>query len=185
MIGRSSAEVVAAILRDLFPDARTVLDLTPGRGRFWSESVPTHVSVRFSEYDFRCLPLEVNAVDVAVFDPPHIADAGQRSIMRQRFGTYPQRELAQVIRDGAREAFRVAALGCVVKVCDHVHEQRFQDMSGWVCGELGAPYEKVHQVRARSIRDPKWREPQLSAYSNGSSYLIFRKGEQRHLRRIG
>lgn len=185
MVGASSAEIIAAILRVLFPDARTALDLTPGHGCFWSETVPTHVSVQLSEHDFTALPYADAISDVALIDPPHLADAGQRSIMRQRFGTYPSGELEDVVRQGVREAFRVATLGCVVKVCDHIHERRLQHMSGWVSQELGTPYDEVHQVRARSLVDPKWHEPQLSARNNGSTYLIFRKGEQRHLRRAG
>src|SRR5438552_3708873 len=63
MVGASSAEIVASILRVSFPDARTALDLTPGRGCFWSETVPPHVAVHFSEHDFRQLPLEDNGID--------------------------------------------------------------------------------------------------------------------------
>src|SRR5438552_1081345 len=56
MVGASSAEIVAAILRVLFPEARAALDLTPGHRAFWSESVPTNVSVHFSPHDFTALP---------------------------------------------------------------------------------------------------------------------------------
>src|SRR6266851_5577363 len=120
MVGVSSAEIVAAILCILFPDARTALDLTPGRGCFWSEAVPTGVAVHFSEHDFTALPYADDSVDIALFDPPHLADAGQRSIMRQRFGTYPSGDLESAVRAGCREAQRVARIGTVVKVCDHV-----------------------------------------------------------------
>src|SRR2546428_9746623 len=84
MIGASSAEIVAVILRVLFPDARTALDLTPGRRCFWSETVPTHVAVRFSEHDFTALPYGDAEVDVSLLDPPHNADAGERSVMGRR-----------------------------------------------------------------------------------------------------
>ena len=40
----TNAQTVADILRVLFPDARTVLDTTYGRGRFWSPKHPSHPS---------------------------------------------------------------------------------------------------------------------------------------------
>jgi hypothetical protein len=74
---------------------------------------------------------------------------------------------------------RVARLGAIVKVTDHVHEQRFQDQSGWVRDELGTPYDVVHQVRRSNLEDGKWRGV-YSARSNGVVSLAFRHGDQRH-----
>jgi hypothetical protein len=81
MVGVSSAEIIAAILRVLFPDARTALDLTPGRRCFWSEAVPTHLAV----HDFTALPYGDESYDVLLCDPPHIADGGRKSIMAARY----------------------------------------------------------------------------------------------------
>jgi hypothetical protein len=105
--------------------------------------------------------------------------------MGRRFGTYRSAELEPAVRAGCREAWRVACLGVVVKVCDQVHGQRFVRMSGWVIDELGEPYEVVHAVRPRALEDPKWRMPQLSARNNGATYLVFRKDGSRHVRRRG
>ena len=180
--GRPTANIVADILRVLFPDARTAIDLTPGRGCFWSETVPIRVSVEMSEGDFTMLPYADASYDVAVFDPPHLADAGEDSIMGRRYGTYRDDELEGVVRQGTREAWRVVRLGAVVKVTDAIHCSRYTRMSGWVYDELGEPYDVVHQVRSRSLVDPKW-GPQLSAYNNGATYLIFRKDGPLHRRR--
>lgn len=189
--------VVALILRVLFPDAVTALDVTYGSGNFWDGSA--HVSVRAHDgdptrapdgvMDFCDLQYAEEAFDVVLFDPPHLADAGELSVMRSRFGTYEQEELRDVMCQGAREAWRAARLGIVVKVTDHVHgaptpsDALLRRQTGWVIDTIGQePYDVVHQVRASPFVDPKWHE-QLSAYNNGSTYLVFRKGDQRHLRR--
>jgi hypothetical protein len=178
--GVPTADIVARILRTAFPDARNAIDLTPGRGNFWRDETP--LQVEFSLDDFTNLMLPDACTDVALLDPPHNADAGADSIMGRRYGTYTQHELEPTVRAGAREAMRIARLGCIVKVTDHVHGQKFVRMSGWVFSELGEPYEVVHQVRKRALVDPRWRA-QLSARNNGSSYLIYRRGDQRHVRR--
>lgn len=180
--GQSTAAIVAKILHVCFPDAEAVVDLTPGHGCFWREDVPIGVSVEASLHDFRCLPYGDDSYDVALLDPPHNADAGPQSIMGRRFGTYRSAELEPAIRFGVREARRIARLGIVVKVTDHVHGQRFVRMSGWVYDELGEPWEVVHQVRSRALVDPRWREPQLSARNNGATYLIFRRDGPLHRR---
>lgn len=180
---QQTATIVAKILAVCFPDARAAVDLTPGHGAFWREDVPTHVTVTLSSHDFRRLPYANESYCVALFDPPHNADAGSGSIMGTRFGTYKQADLEPAVRQGVREAWRVSTRGVLVKVTDHVHGQRFVRMSGWVYDELGEPFEVVHQVRGRALVDPRWREPQLSARNNGASYLIFRKDGPLHRRR--
>jgi hypothetical protein len=121
--------------------------------------------------------------DVVVFDPPHLADGGE-SVMTGRFGTVAtQAALEELITAGAREAWRVCSKGVVVKITDHVHARVFNDMSMLVCDAIATwPYDKVHQVRDHAFIDPSWGE-QLSAYSNGSTYLIFRKDSQLHVPR--
>ena len=190
----STAQIVAAILRVCFPDASTALDTTYGHGAFWDGSA--HVEVTGSDIepgrsphgtaDFRNLPYDDEAFDVVVFDPPHLADGGEDSIMAQRYGTYGGDELEDAVTRGAREAWRVARLGVVVKVTDAVHGQQYVPMSDWVRGSLGdhwmVPYEVVHQVRERALEDPKWCE-QLSARNNGATYLAFRKDGPLHVAR--
>jgi ParB-like chromosome segregation protein Spo0J len=178
----TSAQIVAAILRVCFPDAKDALDVTWGSGCFWDGSA--HVSVRRTRpgTDFRALRHRDSSRDIVVYDPPHLADAGDESLMRHRFGTYGSRHLEGVICAGAAEAFRVARLGVVVKVCDYVHGQRLIRETGWVIDELGEPYEIVHETRTHAVVDPRWRE-QLSAWNNSASYLVFRKDGPLHVRR--
>jgi len=188
-----TATLIALILRVLFPDARNALDVTYGSGAFWDGSA--HVKVTAHDLDPRRVPPDGlmnflrltyanDSFDVVIFDPPHLADTGDASIMGERFGTYQNQQLGEHIAQGTLEAWRVARLGIVCKVTDHVHGHEWQEESSWVRGALEGlrPYDVVHQVRDKPLVAPMWRE-QLSAYNNGSTYLIFRKGDQKHVRR--
>jgi hypothetical protein len=172
-----TAVTVAKILRVYLPDAVTAVDLTPGRGNFWHKDLPIRVSVERSPYDFRDLPYLDQSRDVVLFDPPHIADGGKRSVMAARYGTYRASQLPDVIRQGTREAWRVSRLGIVVKVTDHVHSQRFIMQSEWVRAALeDVPLcAEIYQFRSHPFIDSKWKK-QYSARSNGSTFLIFKHG---------
>jgi hypothetical protein len=184
--------IVAQILRVYFPEAETALDMTGGDGGFWDGSELLDVTRLVVDpnkapdgaEDFRSLPhIPDHHHDVTLFDPPHVADAGGESIMGTRFGTYADADIADVIRDGCREAWRIGRLGTVVKVTDHVHGQQYVLESDWVREAIGQPpFDEVYQVRGSAVIDPKW-EDQLSAYNNGSTYLIFRKDGARHDRK--
>jgi len=182
--------IVAQILRVYFPEAQTAFDATGGDGGFWDGSERVQVTALYVDPersdratgDFRQLDYADDSFDVALFDPPHLADGGADSIMSEKFGTYADEDLPDAIRDGVCEAWRVARLGIVVKVTDHVHGQRYVLESDWVRDALGqAPFDEVYQIRPGAMIDPKWEE-QLSAYNNGSTYLIFRKDGPLHKR---
>jgi hypothetical protein len=188
----STAAIVADVLRVVFPDATDAVDMTYGLGRFWNGSA--HVEVTRHDLDpqrapdgvmdFRDMRYGDRSFDVALLDPPHMADAGAASIMGKRFGTARNGDLEQLIKVGAREAWRICELGVIIKIADHVHGQKLVLESDWVRSALDgrAPYEVVFQTRERSLRDPRWGK-QLSAYNNGATFLAFRKGDQRHIPR--
>src|SRR4051794_15499269 len=83
----TNAQTVADILRVLFPDARTVLDVTYGKGRFWSPKHPVTAQVTGLDLDpqrardvvgdFRALDYLADSFDVGVFDPPYQWDMGK------------------------------------------------------------------------------------------------------------
>ncbi len=183
--------IIAQILRVYFPNAESALDLTGGNGGFWDGSELLEVTRLVVDparppgerEDFRSLPhIADDAHDVAIFDPPHLAEAGHSgSIMGERFGTYDSMaDMEKAIGDGCREAWRIGKLGAIVKVTDHVHGQRYVLESDWVREAIGQkPFDEVYQVRTGAVIDPKW-EAQLSAYNNGSTYLIFRKDGHIH-----
>ncbi len=191
----TSAQTVAKMLRVLYPDALTVLDSTWGKGRFWvgTETVRV-IGLDMSDHgrphvlgDFTRLPFTDGAVDVVVYDPPYLSDTStkRQSIMDRRFSSYRSETEAQAtVQAGMREAWRVARLGVIVKVQDHVHASRFVDMVGWIREAVdGHPvYQRVDQARPVKLTDPKWTD-QLSAWSNGATFLAYRRGDQRHIRR--
>jgi hypothetical protein len=189
----SSADIVAELLDVAFPDAKDAVDMTHGRGGFWNGHSRVEVTKHdldpqlapHGAMDFCDMRYGDKSFDVALFDPPHVADAGARSIMGLRFGSAKGNALEDLIRIGAAEAWRISHLGIVVKVCDHVHGQKYVMESDWVRAALEwrAPYEVVFQTRKQPLTDPKWKIPQLSARSNGAMYLAFRHGDQRHIRR--
>ena len=191
----SSAQVVAKMLRVLFPDARTVCDLTFGSGSFWrgTDTRPAVTGIDINPQrardvcaDFTRLPFVDDAFDVAIFDPPYHTDMGRgkASVMGARFGAYPSLDrLYTAVVEGCFEADRVSRLGMIVKVQDYVHCSRLVEMTQWVREALGRPlYQRVDIVRPHKLLDPKWGE-QLSAYSNSATFLVYRHGSQLHVRR--
>src|SRR3954462_432400 len=83
----TNAQTVADILRVLFPDARTVLDMTYGNGQFWSPKHPVAVAVTGLDINpqrardvvgvFGCPDLNEETHDAAIFDPPYQWDMGR------------------------------------------------------------------------------------------------------------
>lgn len=191
----TSAQVVAKMLRVLFPDARTVCDLTFGSGSFW-RGTDTGLDVTGIDInparardvcaDFTRLPFRAGAFDVAIFDPPYHTDMGRgkASVMGARFGAYGSMlALETAVCFGCAEAQRVSRLGVIVKVQDYIHGSQLVEMTQWVRDHMNQPvYQRVDVVRPHKLIDPKWGE-QLSAYSNSATFLAFRHGDQRHIRR--
>jgi hypothetical protein len=176
----STAHHIFHIRRIHYPDCLSALDTTPGERCFWHEKVPTGLSVTFSDSDVRSLPYADLSYDLGLVDLPHLTDLGKNSILVKRYGTLKTKELEPLVRAGVAETWRVSARGLIVKVTDHVHGQRYQDESAWVQETLGRPYARVYAVhRPIGCRS----EPQLSADSNGSVYLLYRRGSQLHSRR--
>lgn len=191
----TSAEMVARLFRVLLPDARTAVDMTWGRGRFWDGVADVRViGLDISPHgrpaavaDFTWLPLADATVDVAVFDPPYLTEAGRGSAIRQRFGAYPSIPALQAaVQVGAREAWRVSRIGVVVKIQDYIHASRLVRMSRWVEEAIPADlYDVAHLLSQTKIEDEKWGRigGQLSVRSNATTWLVWRKDGAVHKRR--
>jgi hypothetical protein len=190
----SPAQVIAELLRICFPDARTALDMTYGKGNFWDGTA--HVDgigmdrdparARDVVGDYRAAPFADDAVDVAIFDPQFLSDGGKKSIMRAQYTDHGSVDVAhEDIARGCLEAWRVARLGIIVKVQDHHHQQRFTRMTRWVEDAVPMPIydELMAPNEQEKVIDPKWRQPQLSTYRCHSTYLVFRKDGPVHKRR--
>lgn len=192
-----SARTIAKMLRVLYPDARTVLDLTYGNGNFWSDRYPSGLPLDITGVDldpskgarvadFRATGFESGSYDVCIFDPPYLSNTSKAGTSRvgRRFSSYPTEEEAiAAVQAGCREAWRLSKLGIIVKVQDMIHGYRFVDMTGWVRRALPViPYGRVDQIGPGKIIDPKW-TAQLSVWSCSTTFLAFRHGDQRHIRR--
>lgn len=194
----SSSETIARMIAVLFPDADTVLDLTYGNGGFW-RPMPARLTVTGIDInpgrakdvvaDFTRLPFKDGAFSLSIFDPPYLTDVSKSgtSAMGRRFGAYASDlEIEDSIAAGCREAWRVARLGVIVKVSQHTHESRFVDMQGWVREALGQSlYGQVEQVRqSNKIVGSNWSpDQQLSVWCNSATFMAFKHGDQRHVRR--
>ena len=193
-VDRPTAWVVTKILATCFPDARDAMDATYGSGNFWDGSAHVDVVAAHDRdrgrapsgvQDVTDLKYGERSFDVVAFDPPHLGEAAEGGVMGAHFGTADTETIKRTIMLGTRECWRVCELGILVKVTDHVHGELYLLESDWVMEALDwqTPYEVVYQVRGHAMIDPKWGTPQLSAYNNGAAFLVFRRGDQRHVER--
>jgi hypothetical protein len=105
----------------------TVLDVTYGRGLWWTRYRPTWLIA--GEGDFRDRPEVDGSVPVVCFDPPYISTGNRETSsvdeFYDRFGLESQkgwRAIRQLIDDGLAECARVLAPGghLLVKCMDYV-----------------------------------------------------------------
>ena len=188
------ADVVRRMIDVWFPDAMTILDATHSKGEFWRGQERRVIGMDLDpavrtdvRADFMRMPFRADAFDLVVFDPPYITNPSKAgtSRMAQRFGAYPSLAAMQAsVMAGAREAWRVARLGVLVKVQDQIRSARWVEMTEWVRQAIGQPpYQRVDARRPTpKIFGENWTD-QLSAYGNGATFLCFRKGSQYHRRR--
>jgi hypothetical protein len=187
----TSAEAVRRLVHLAFRDAWATLDLTFAHGAFWRDPLPPFLDLTTSNrdpfssaemhLDFTATGLPDGAWDLVVYDPPHVADAGQNGIMGSRYGTVQGTvALRELIDAGCRGAWRLAAIGVLVKVTDHSHQGELQLLSDWVKAAIPMqPYAVLHAIRPGYLRDRKHRIA-LVPRNNGATYLAFRKDGPRH-----
>jgi hypothetical protein len=192
----TSDRTLAKMLGVLYPDAETILDATWGSGKFWTGPLPSGVRVIGADLDparardvvadFTQLPFGPGAVDLVVYDPPFISDVSKTNpgVIGRRFSSYASdAEARRIVQAGAAEAWRVARVGVIAKCQIHTHGSLTIDMEGWLREAVPSPiFGRVEQLRRSKIVAPNWGE-QLSVRSNSSTFLAFRKGSQRHVRR--
>lgn len=186
-----SAEAVRRLVHLVYRDAVTALDLTYANRGFWQDPLPPGLVVTSNNLDpasatdlhldFTATGLDTGTYDMVVYDPPHIADGGQGSIMARRFGTVRGvAALRDLIEAGALEAWRVARVGVLVKVADHSHQGEHQPLSDWIKAVVPArPYTVMHTYRPVYLRDGKHRAVRVPR-NNGATYLAFRKDGHQH-----
>ena len=131
-----------------------VLDVTANRRRMW-DGVSWSGPVTYTDLDpdakpdivadFRALPVAAASVDVLVFDPPHVPDAGHMGEWWKDYGLESAPKLDNVssyFGPFLREASRVLRPGGLIfaKLKDYVHNHRYQWMLvEWVLAVRDTP----------------------------------------------
>jgi hypothetical protein len=187
----SSAEATRRLLQLAFRDAATCIDLTHAHGGCWRRPYPPGLTVTTSDVDptsradlhldFTRTGLPDRSFDVAILDPPHVADAGAASIMGSRFGSAKGTTgLKRLIEAGVTEGWRLARLGLILKLTDHSHGGVFLQLTRWASDVLGVePYCVLHTYR-RALTDGKWKAQRVPR-SNGATWMAFRRDGGGHL----
>lgn len=132
--GRDNAGLIAEIAPLYLTGS--VLDVTYGRGRWWSRYRPTDftfhdVDVEIGDgVDFRELPHPDASFDAVTFDPPYLPHAGGTDDcddFRDRFGLVPRTraELDVLVDAGFRESARVARRWLLTKTTDYTNGRQF------------------------------------------------------------
>ena len=130
---QQNGPLIAAAATLWINDDKLVLDVTYGRGNFWTVYRPANLTthdIAIDGVDFRSLPEPDGAVDVVVFDPPYIAQGGRETSTLPGFldayGLHDvpktAKELRQLITDGIKECTRVLAPGgrLIIKCMDYI-----------------------------------------------------------------
>lgn len=186
----TSAEATRRYIHLAFRDCHTALDLTVAAGGFWKRRIPPGLVVTTNNVDpkstadlhldFTATGLADSAYDLVVYDPPHLADLSEKSIMGQRFGSVRGTDgLDALVTAGVREAWRIARVGVLVKLADSSHGSEYLQLSRWALDHLGArPYFVAHTTRPQ-LEDRKWKVQRVPR-SNGAVYLVWRKDGHQH-----
>ena len=151
---RANGPLLAAAAALHIRELDVVVDMTYGRGRFWTLYRPINL-VPHDLYvgdgvDFRDLPEKDESVDVVVFDPPYIAGGGTESStipdFRDRYGLPTSKahdgpqtadDIALLYREGISEAERILKPKgrLMVKTMDFVNGGVFHTMRHLVVTE--------------------------------------------------
>ena len=135
---RRNGPLIAAVAKLWIDPEDVVLDVTYGRGRFWTDFTPgtllTH-DIALDGVDFRKLPEADNSVDVVAFDPPYVSTGGRRTStipdFNDRYGLTdaPKSplETSQLMAEGIAECARVLKRGgrLLVKVSDYISSGKY------------------------------------------------------------
>lgn len=135
---RTNGPLIAAAARLWIGPEDLVVDVTYGRGNFWTDYRPEHLTphdIALDGVDFRELPEADGSTDVVVFDPPYIPQGGRETSTAPeflaRYGLLTVArstgEMEEVNRRGVAECARILRPGgrLFVKCCDYVNGGEF------------------------------------------------------------
>lgn len=154
VVARNNGILIALIAPLWLEGARAVVDVTYGRGGFWThyrpENLTCHDLFLGDGVDFRDLPHLDGTFDRVVMDPPYVAPGGRKTTgpkmadMNTRYGMLTTQATPRAqwdyIRDGCQEAFRVLEPGglLLLKAMDYVWSGKVQWVTRWAKDDLEA-----------------------------------------------
>lgn len=191
----SNGELVA-VLHELgyIPEPARVLDVTYGRGLWWTEYRPADLTAHdlhtLDGVDFRNLPEPDEFADVTVIDAPYVPQGGtdheHTAEFRDRYGLNgaPQHrtELTHLIMDGLAECVRVTRRGGLVLVkCQPFQSGKFfHNMPAIVCRHAeGLGLRQIDQGVMRRRPGPTSAQSFNHLRSNYSVLLVFQRRTRR------
>lgn len=147
--GQHNADLMAAVAPLYLTGS--VLDVTYGRGKWWTRFTPepfTFHDIEIDGVDFRDLPHPDRSFETVCYDPPYIAAGGAATTekakdFRGAFGLTPGRTAGSfdnLVMDGLAEVCRVADRWLLVKCMEFVGSAKFVDVPTDVtnaCRDLG------------------------------------------------
>ena len=134
--------LIAAAAALHIPNGATVVDMTYGKGGFWTHYQPKHLTKHdlytVDGVDFRDLPETDNSISVAVFDPPYMPTSNHTSTrpdFHERYGLDTEKrrtdkDIRDLYTDGIAEAHRILKREGIlmVKTQDYVNNGKYQTM---------------------------------------------------------
>ena len=193
--GGTNADLIATIA-PLYLHGRSVLDVTYGKGRWWTRYLPDQFTchdidrAKGDGVDFRSLPEADSSVHVVCFDPPYVTSGSSSTTheagdFRRAYGIDRETgyghegELVDLILSGLAECARVAREWVLVKCMEFTSSRRFHDIPHLVktaAPALGLEFHDqiVHHtgpgVGGHNIVTP------IRTRRHHSYLLVFRKG---------
>jgi hypothetical protein len=140
VLERRNGPLIAQVAKLWIKPQDLVLDVTFGRGNFWTHYEPqfflTH-DLKYDGVDFRELPEDAGSIDVVVLDPPYVSPGGRKTSTIPSFNdayglTDSPRtpiESAILMILGMAEGDRVLRPGgrMLVKCCNYITSGKFFD----------------------------------------------------------
>ena len=206
----NTAQCVQDCFQIIYPDCKTVLDTTWGKGRFWKwdhdlDVTGLDIAPQADDVvqgDYRNIPADLGAFDVMCWDPMFLFTAGISRVMStKRFFSWSPDATAQMIARPEspedlmehakaifQQAIERARIGLIVKGQDLV----VQNSDWWLHNlmnlaeemGLGQPYDiLIQQSPAARLKDKRWRH-QYHFRRVHAFYVCWRWDGGRNLRKL-
>ncbi len=195
---RNNAELIRDVSRLGYLDGN-VLDVTYGKGGFWTEWMPQLLvgcdidpdksPIGYS-IDFTNLPFDDHEYDTVVFDPPYKLNGTPDKTIDERYGVHTPtkwQDRMRLIKSGAVECARVARRFLLVKCQDQVCSGKVRWQTRMVEDAVVGPWlpdrnSGLWRLRDRfdilSYRAQPPGQRQLHARRNSSTLLVFERNRQ-------